>query len=255
MEQAIVKKKMSGRLRNIHRSFSTFKSSITPESNSGRGTSQYGRLLFGSFVGSGIFFGLNNNDIQSKFSNFLNQNVCKDYYAVKETYRYYINEDLKSWPKVNPYKRLAAITINSFVIGFISGIIKLPMMVRIGMILFCCKYYNEQSPGFMICGLRGVAIENNEDKFGNNLVLRTEWRARMDYCNYIKRQFAYCPIELAIYIASLGSIGIAINLSLAVWLTHIAQFYISDENQTWLDKWANIQVIDLGVLQNSENSD
>ena len=238
-----------------HKRWSNFKSSIQTESvnKSGSGINNYSRILFSSLIGSIFFFGLGNKKIQLSLSQFINDKFVLDYFAVKETYRYYIDDDLTNWPQTNPTKRLCAILINSFCVGFVVGIIRSQIIVKIGMVLTMAMLYNEQSPGYMIMGLRAIYINNNDNNDNNNDNYNkniNEWRARMDYYNFIRRQFAFYPIELLIYIACLGALGPASILSAIAWGTHIIQFY-GDSNRTWLDKWSKIQVIDLAQLQNT----
>eukprot|EP00483_Globobulimina_turgida_P005105 UN05115 len=204
--------------RYIHKRW--FKSSIQTESSAiSTKSSAYSRVLITSLLGTICFFVLGNNEIQKRMSNFVNQRLCLDYFELKETYKYYISNDLKRYPQVHPTKRLLAVITDFFVVGCIVGITGFPMIVRIGMILFTAKYYNQQSPGFMIFGLRGIYVENENE---NNIV---GWRARMDYTNYIRLQYAFCPIQFVLYIGCLGSMTVASIVSTLVFGSHIVQFY------------------------------
>merc|ERR1712228_569412 len=219
-------------------------SSIQTESASTSSASgNYSKLMMASFFGSIGFFLLSNNGIQQRVSNAINDHFCFDFGAVKETYSLYIMDDLSKWEQADPTKRLMAVMINSFAVGIAIGFIPLPLTVRIGMILLTAKYYNQQSPGYMFMGLRAIYVDN-DDGFENDDIARNDWRARMDITNMVRRQFAFCPIELLIYIGCLGSMSIASTLTASIYASHIIQFY-STSNRTWLDKWSSIQVIDL----------
>ena len=225
-----------------------FKSSIQTESASTSSASgNYSKLMMGSFFGSIGFFLLGNNGIQQRVSNVINEHFCLDYYAVKETYSLYIMDDLSKWEQADPTKRLLAVMINSLAAGLAVGFVPLPTIARIAIVLVAAKFYNQQSPGYMFMGLRAVCIED-EDKFGADDIARNDWRAQMDITNMVRRQLAFCPVELVIYIGCLGSMAVASVLTASIYASHVVQFY-STSNRTWLDKWSNIQVIDLAKLE------
>ena len=242
------------RFNGIQRRGSSFKSSIQPMPMGGdrKGPSSgYLRILTSACFGSVCFVLMGNEDVQFRVSNVMN-GLCLDYYAVKEMYRYDVPHDLSSWPAVPPEKRLSAVIVNSLVVGAVSGFIRLPMMINVVMVCVMAKYFNQQSPGYMLMGLRAIYVkkEDTESTSGYNGMssVDQEERARMDYANFVRRQFAFYPMEAAIYAACVGSMTAASIISTVVYGYHIMQFY-GKSNRTWLDKWANVQVIDLRAIQ------